>query len=273
MMLRVTPSATSEHNPGWLDSIVNPHVLRCFLRPSLTEAPSLRRSYPAPSVLPSLPCSPSFVAVFKLGLLCTQRTWHSVISFLCCSACTKTVVCDCDLATDSFGSGSLEFGPIGARPAHCETGDRHRLAPPRLSAVLEMEEQSSSWSTICADGSPEPDPNNEFSESTLGRNSKSPGPRPVICVWIGDVNRAVKLASLIMPIEQEATFRRLVISPAGFCAKGIGAQSNAIGFQHPVAFHQHELALTLQHDHLLGNGGGKGDIGRSYEASSGQPKG
>src|SRR5213078_4015040 len=51
----VTPSATSEHNLGWLDLWVNPHVLRCFLRPSLTEAPSLRRSYPASSVLRASP--------------------------------------------------------------------------------------------------------------------------------------------------------------------------------------------------------------------------
>jgi hypothetical protein len=35
--------------------IVNPHVLRCFLRPSLTEAPSLHRSYPASSVLRTSP--------------------------------------------------------------------------------------------------------------------------------------------------------------------------------------------------------------------------
>jgi len=35
--------------------IVNPHVLRCFLRPSLTEAPSLRRSYPASSVVRTSP--------------------------------------------------------------------------------------------------------------------------------------------------------------------------------------------------------------------------
>jgi hypothetical protein len=35
--------------------IVNPHVLRCFLRPSLTEAPSLFRSYPASSVLRASP--------------------------------------------------------------------------------------------------------------------------------------------------------------------------------------------------------------------------
>ena len=35
--------------------IVNPHVLRCFLRPSLTEAPSLRRSYPASTVVRTSP--------------------------------------------------------------------------------------------------------------------------------------------------------------------------------------------------------------------------
>ena len=35
--------------------IVNPHVLRCFLRPPLTEAPSLHRSYPASSVLRTSP--------------------------------------------------------------------------------------------------------------------------------------------------------------------------------------------------------------------------
>ena len=54
-MLRVTPSATSEHNSGLLDSSSIPHVLRCFLRPSLTEAPFLRRSYPASSVLRTSP--------------------------------------------------------------------------------------------------------------------------------------------------------------------------------------------------------------------------
>ena len=35
-MFRVTPSATPEHNLGWLDSSSMPHVLRRFLRPSLT---------------------------------------------------------------------------------------------------------------------------------------------------------------------------------------------------------------------------------------------
>jgi len=50
---------------------------------------------------------------------------------------------------------------------------RHRLAPPRLSAVLEMEKQRSSWSTVGADRSPKPDPINEFRSSTLGRTSPS----------------------------------------------------------------------------------------------------
>jgi hypothetical protein len=54
-MFRVTPSATPEHNLGWLDSSSMPHVLRRFLRPSLTEVPSLHRSYPASSVLRTSP--------------------------------------------------------------------------------------------------------------------------------------------------------------------------------------------------------------------------
>src|SRR5262244_2140930 len=35
--------------------MVNPRVLRCFLRPSLTEAPSLHRSYSASQVLQASP--------------------------------------------------------------------------------------------------------------------------------------------------------------------------------------------------------------------------
>jgi hypothetical protein len=54
-MVRVTPPATPEHNSGLLDSSSIPHVLRCFLRPSLTEVPSLRRSYPASSVVRTSP--------------------------------------------------------------------------------------------------------------------------------------------------------------------------------------------------------------------------
>ena len=51
----VTPSATSEPNPGVARRIVNPHVLCCFLRWSLTEAPSLHRHYSASSVLRASP--------------------------------------------------------------------------------------------------------------------------------------------------------------------------------------------------------------------------
>jgi len=51
----VTPSATSEQSIGVVGLIVNPHVLCCFLRWSLTEVPSLHRSYPASQVLRTSP--------------------------------------------------------------------------------------------------------------------------------------------------------------------------------------------------------------------------
>ena len=52
----MTPSATSEHNNnGAARLVVNPHVLRCFLRPSLTEIPSLHRNYPASLVVRASP--------------------------------------------------------------------------------------------------------------------------------------------------------------------------------------------------------------------------
>ena len=51
----VTLPATSEHSIGVVRLIVNPHVLRCFLRPSLTEAPSLHRHYPVSAVLRASP--------------------------------------------------------------------------------------------------------------------------------------------------------------------------------------------------------------------------
>jgi hypothetical protein len=51
----VTRSATSEHQPGAARPMFNPHVLRCFLRPSLTEAPSLHRHYPVSAVLRASP--------------------------------------------------------------------------------------------------------------------------------------------------------------------------------------------------------------------------
>ena len=54
-IFRVTPPATSEHKPGAARLVVNPHVLRCFLRPSLTEVPSLHRHYSASSVLRTSP--------------------------------------------------------------------------------------------------------------------------------------------------------------------------------------------------------------------------
>ncbi len=50
-MFRVTPSATPVQSQGSRDSSSMPHVLLRFLRPSLTDAPSRYRSYPASSVV------------------------------------------------------------------------------------------------------------------------------------------------------------------------------------------------------------------------------
>jgi site-specific recombinase XerD len=72
-----------------------------------------------------------------------------------------------------LGLALQSLAQLALRLVHCETRDRHRLAPPRLSAVLEMEKQSSSWSTVGADRSPKPDPTHEFSEPTLGCTSRS----------------------------------------------------------------------------------------------------
>ena len=57
--LHVTPSATSDNNPGVVRLIANLPFYRRFLRPPSTEAPSLHRHYPASSVLRASPPSQS----------------------------------------------------------------------------------------------------------------------------------------------------------------------------------------------------------------------
>jgi hypothetical protein len=55
----VTPSATSENKSGVVRLIANLPFLRRFVRPPSTEAPSLRQSYPASSVVRASPPSQS----------------------------------------------------------------------------------------------------------------------------------------------------------------------------------------------------------------------
>ena len=82
-MFRVTPSATSEHSSGVSRLIVNPHVLCCFLRPSLTEAPSLHRHYPASLVLRASP-SPTTAQPVSRELPVDRDCDHRW-GFPCCS--------------------------------------------------------------------------------------------------------------------------------------------------------------------------------------------
>jgi len=103
----------------------------------------------------SLPCSSPFAAAFKLGPLCTLRTWH----FASCAAARAPTPSPAVaiLRPTCLGLALQRLAQLALRPMHCETRDRHRLAPPRLSAVLEMENQSPTWSTIGADRAGWPD--------------------------------------------------------------------------------------------------------------------
>jgi hypothetical protein len=59
-----------------------------------------------------------------------------------------------------------------ARLAHgrpdCQAGDRHRMAPPRLSPVLDLEESRTYWAAGCASRRAHPDPRAVDRESALG---------------------------------------------------------------------------------------------------------
>src|ERR1019366_2222996 len=110
-MLRVTPSATSEHNSGWLDSSSNPHVLCCLLRPSLTEVPSLRRSYPASSVLRTSP--PPHTARPGSRELPVDRDRDHRWGFPCCARSTMSA-CRRHYPGRSDGTDSLIPAPSTA---------------------------------------------------------------------------------------------------------------------------------------------------------------
>ena len=84
--------------------IVNPHVLRCFLRPSLTEVPSLRRNYPAslvlrtsPSPHPARPISHELPVDpdrdHRWGFLCKSQVGSCNRFFGACSAFTHVTAC------------------------------------------------------------------------------------------------------------------------------------------------------------------------------------
>src|SRR6266403_2433385 len=110
----------------------------------------------------SLPCSSPFVRSSNSGR--SARGEPGTPSSASCAAARapKPSPAIAILRPTHLGLALQSLVQLALRPVHCETLDRHRLAPPRLSAVLEMEEQGSSWSTVCADGSPKPDPKNEF---------------------------------------------------------------------------------------------------------------
>src|SRR6266436_9457499 len=110
----------------------------------------------------SLPCSSPFVRSSNSGRSARGEPGAPSSAFCAAARAPKPSPAIAILRPTRVGLALQSLVQLALCLAHCETRDRHRLASPRLSAVLEMEEQSSSWSTVGADGSPKPDPNNEF---------------------------------------------------------------------------------------------------------------
>jgi len=67
----------------------------------------------------------------------------------------------------------VELLAIGT--AHCQTGERHRLASQGVSLLLEMEESALRRSPVCTFGSSESDSANEPRQPSLGSSAHSPG--------------------------------------------------------------------------------------------------
>ena len=88
--------------------IVNPHVLCCLLRPSLTEVPSLRRSYPASSVLRASP-SPQTARPDSRELPVDPDRDHRR-GFPCC-VCSTMSACRRHYPGRSDGTDSLNTAP------------------------------------------------------------------------------------------------------------------------------------------------------------------
>src|SRR5258708_36855576 len=59
--------------------------------------------------------------------------------------------------------------------AHCQAGDRHRLASPGIPPLLEMEESALRWSPVFISGSSQSDPSNEPRQPALGSAAYSWG--------------------------------------------------------------------------------------------------
>ncbi len=156
-MLRVTPSTASEHNSGVAGLIVNPQVLRCFLRPSLTKAPSLHQRYPASSVLRTFP--PPHTAQPDSRELPVDRVCHHRWGFPCC--CWSTLpACRRHYPGRSDGPPSLVLSHqrrpsrlhgglapalIVSRPAQRSLTLRPTCSPSRLSDPLHRRPPTASF--------------------------------------------------------------------------------------------------------------------------------
>jgi hypothetical protein len=143
-MIRGTPSTTSEHKPGAARLLVHPHVLRGFLRPSLTEAPFLHRHGPASQVLrASPPPHTAWPVSHELPvdpLQITAGVSRVAAGLLCLHAVALTPAGPLELIRSSFSIVSgLPWGTVRSAPAIVVSGPAQRsltLRPARSPSRL-----------------------------------------------------------------------------------------------------------------------------------------
>src|SRR5882762_2001470 len=93
----------------------------------------------------------------------------------------------------------VELLAIGT--AHCQTGDRHRLASQGVSLLLEMEESALRRSPVCASGSSESDSANEPRQPSLG-SSRIHGELLKIGIEVSQATVAKYMARQGKPLSQ-----------------------------------------------------------------------
>jgi hypothetical protein len=171
--------------------IVNPHVLRCFLRPSLTEAPSLHRRYPAsryyePLRHPTRP-GPSLTSYRLIPTATTAGASRVASGLLCLHAIAITPAGPMELVRSSFSiANGLPCEKVRSAPAIVFSGPAQRSlslwparSPSRL-ATLYIESSDSfvaSAAVSIVTGWNEPVPGRELhplKSSAFSRRTFSP---------------------------------------------------------------------------------------------------
>src|ERR1700730_2588671 len=107
----------------------------------------------------------------NLGPLCRLKTWTPSSASPAAAPEPRPSSAIAILRPTSLGLALQSLVQLALCPAHCEARDRHRLASPRLSALLGSEESCTKWSPLPGSRSARFDPPDESRQPSLGRAS------------------------------------------------------------------------------------------------------